>query len=196
MTAQISLPNLQNQEDLKSLLTNFFQGEKLKKDNLRIYILDNLVKIKKQIDGLLYQGSNQKYWQDVQNAAAFADDEDIKIAIAQIKSLPKLIEDWIRESVSSTQRFEFFILSKAAELSSGDKDHDYFYALKIRNDQLLAFLYLCVEALNNMEVCVQQPIQEVFKMKEYKYFGKKLLTSRVFEIANLLCKTRVQLKLI
>ena len=32
--------------------------------------------------------------------------EDIKIAIAQIKSLPKLIEDWIRESVSSTQRFE------------------------------------------------------------------------------------------
>lgn len=190
---QIYLPNLKNKDDLKKLLTNFFDGNKLDKEKLRLFILDNLNETKKQLNEILFQAEQISFWDKIQDLATISNDYNQKIAISQIRLLPKTIDDWIKESVASKESFEFFILSKAAELSSGDKIKDYFYALKIRNDQLLAFLFVCTESLNNINICYQKAASEVLNLKEYRYFGEKEIKTRVFEIAEKLYQERVKI---
>ena len=58
----------------------------------------------------------------------------------QLTSLEQMIGVWIATALDSPERLEFFVLSKAEEIKSGDQQRDYFWALQIRHDQLVALV--------------------------------------------------------
>src|SRR5690606_33816058 len=75
--------------------------------------------------------------------------------------LPQYIESWIARSVDSNERFEFFIAAKAEEIKSGDQSRDYFWALQIRHDQLIAVVRVSSRLIEVLQKWITQSPDEV-----------------------------------
>ena len=69
---------------------------------------------------------------------------------SQLQTLTTYIETWIRTSVESRERWEFFVMAKAQEIQSGDKDKDYYWGLAIRHDQLIALIRVLNKLIGHM----------------------------------------------
>jgi hypothetical protein len=72
--------------------------------------------------------------------------------IDQLVHLPQFIQTWMSTALDSAQRFEFFIMTKAHELNSGDQQKDYYWALQIRHDQLVALVRVVEMLLDKMKL--------------------------------------------
>jgi hypothetical protein len=196
MSDQIILPNLDNAQDLQILLNNFFKGNQLEKETLRTYILEQLTIIKQKLHQQILTEEKCTFWNKVHDLA-YLSKQDISIAaVNQICSLPSNVSSRINESVSSTQTFELFIKLKAAEISSNDKLRDYFLAMKIRNDQLLASMYVYTQSIVQLEFCLSYEPSNVLKHPSFVYFGETSIEDRVYEIAQKLYEARLKLKLL
>lgn len=182
-----------NPVDLKQLVNSFFENNILKKEALRLYILDVFTKTHSQIEYYLYTPSFLDLWNQIKDYCAIENDSPCQTSYAHIQNLQTLIDFWNRESVSTPERFEFFVLSKAVELSSGDKDRDYYNALMIRHDQLLAATIIFTQCLENIKACTGIPINQVIKSSEFIYFGEKETDARIFEMAKEFYKIRLEL---
>jgi hypothetical protein len=111
-------------------------------------------------------------------------------ACNRIRSMHTLVDYWLRESVSTPQSLEFFILSKAVEISSGNKEQDYYDAMMIRNDQLLAVVEVFTQALAHIQVCSTLSPEQILISPDFIYFADKEVDTRIFETAVLFYDAR------
>ncbi|MGI5828412.1 MAG: hypothetical protein ACOX6V_05325 [Patescibacteria group bacterium] len=184
---------LKKNPNLKELVGLFFEENKLQKEQLRTYVLQQLTTIRKEFDYYLHTPNMSDLWNQVGNLSSFTTNRTYQDACRRVLNLTNEIDFWIKECVSSEQHLEFFILSKASELNSGDKDRDYYNALLIRHDQLLAVTEVFKTALDNLKACSKLPSNCIIHSKEFEYFIEKDLKTRIFELAEEFYVTRKEL---
>ena len=114
------------------------------KEALVQYVKNELLNCQHVIDQLLIDNSYSTFWEGLHNAIVnisnTQDKQNWMRVEKQIKGLHNFINIWLSSSVESLERFEFFIQAKAAEINSGDNLKDYFLALQMRHDQLVALV--------------------------------------------------------
>lgn len=91
------------------------------------------------VEGERYRG----FWTKLKALIAEAEvkpKEEYRRIEQQLVHLPEFIDQWRRMAVDTPERFEFFVKVKAQEIASGDENHDYYWALQIRHDQLMALV--------------------------------------------------------
>ena len=179
MAAQISETN-----DLNQLTKLFFDGNKLQKEELRTYVLDILQTIREELDYYLHQPSLSSLWEHVSNFCSYTHNKECQQGAQRILKLIEGIDFWIREGVSSPERFEFFVLSKATELSTGDTDKDYYHALMIRHDQLLAVTLVFKQALEELKECTKLEANQMMYSPHFQFFMESDIDSRIFTLAE------------
>jgi hypothetical protein len=79
----------------------------------------------------------------------------------QLVHLPEVISQWHHLAVDSMERFNFFVAVKAKEIASGDEKHDYYWALQIRHDQLVALVEVMELLLGHIRRWVEMDALEV-----------------------------------
>lgn len=126
------------------------QNSVIDREALRTYTLKELNQIRELVLQK-FEPKNQSFWNKVHDAIVTTglSDEDKKKYLhleEQIQHLPDYIQRWINTAVDTQERIEFFIASKADEIKSGDAPRDYFWALQVRHDQLVAL----VRVLSNL----------------------------------------------
>lgn len=192
----IPIPDLKNINDLKGLLQNFFNHHVLDKTKLREYLIGQIEPIDNAVFSLIESNPQLEKWQAVKDLAILSKDDVSISAINQIIFVPHFIRQFKSYNLNSQENFELAIKLKAAEISSGDQIRDYFTAEKIKNDQLLATLYVLCEAINHLERLSFLEIKDVLKHPSYHYFGQKSLDDRIYEVALKLYEARLKLKLV
>lgn len=187
---QSSLANTNFFENTNKLIKVFFDNDKFKKNKFREFVLNKLYKILGEIDFLTKSSKYKIFWIKVKDLAAVSDKSKI-ITIEKILELKKYLEKWIRDSVLSKERFEFFILCKASEINSGDKIYAYYLAQLIRHDQLLSAVLVFSQVLVKLKSCAKIEVGKVLQSKEFIYFEnldieKKIFVTatRIFEFRN------------
>ncbi|NMC36183.1 hypothetical protein GYA49_04005 [Candidatus Beckwithbacteria bacterium] len=181
-------------QNLSQTINSFFEGQSLQKEKLRLYVLRVLQSSRQQLEHYIYTPIHEPFWNQVHDSAIASSNDSWKTSITEIKSLGKQIDFWINEAVSSPQRMEFFILQKATELSSGNQNKDYFLALMIRNDQLLAVVTVFQEAVEHIKNCLSFDVQTIFDSPDFNFFAQKSIEKRIFEMAEAYFQTRSQMK--
>lgn len=125
------------------------------KEALRMYVLAKLSKLKTASEAVIHGQSEEQFWQGVHNMIGMADDEPKKEELQRVENelrmLPEFIQKWIDTSVETDSRFELFVQAKASEIASGDYDHDYFWALQIRHDQLIGLVNVVEKLVEHIE---------------------------------------------
>lgn len=170
---------------------NFIEEGKLDKENFRIFIWENLIEIKEKLEKDFHSPFIKEVLQRVNDHCVVENDEICKNAVKEIINLNKNIENWITEAVENAQRFEFFILSKASEIASGNQDKDYYYAMMIRHDQLLAVVKVFQKMLSWWdELKSIDDLNLMVKSEYFKYFGENSSEKMIFREAELIYSNR------
>lgn len=123
------------------------------KEALRVFVSQQLLKLRDQYIELLEDEQYQQFWDQLHDLIATTKDdqkEKREQLYQSFRVLPKYIQDWINKSVANQEMFEFFITSKAEEIKSGNQDHDYFWAIQIRHDQLVAVIHVLARLYQEM----------------------------------------------
>jgi len=152
------------------------------KEALRKYVLDELELQAKRCEGLLSGEDQEKFWNKLhdlivvneKNTGAWLNLEK------QLTSLPEFIKSWIETTVDSPERMEFFILSKAEEIRSGDKERDYFWAMQIRHDQLVALIRVVSMLITRLEKLIKLPVDEVLEDPVIQGLTEKSVEDQIF----------------
>jgi len=196
MPANIPLPDHNDTANLNGILCNFFNGNVLNKEDLRLYASQQLQTLQQQIQQLILTNENNLFWTKIKDLAALSGNIQNQKAIEQILALPNSINLFIKDNVSSAQSFEFYIKSKAAEIGSNDPIKDYYLAMKIRNDQILAYIYVFSQSVNNINTCLLFKPHEILTQPSFLYFGINDIENYIYETAQKLYEARIKLKLI
>ena len=131
------------------------------KESLQQYVLSQLTKLKGRVDVVIEGDEYKQYWGEVESLVA--GNLKARGAVQQVKRLSEYIKIWIKTSVDSNKRFEFFILTKAQEIDSGDQKKDYYWAMQIRHDQMVALVRVITNVVSQIEVLVDRPSKELIK---------------------------------
>lgn len=120
------------------------ENSNIDKEALRSHVLEALERIKNEANRLISAPSVYTFWTGLHDQIASLEDttfqDQARVVETQLKTLPVFIAKWMEMSVDSAERLDFFIASKAEEIKSGDRVRDYFWALQIRHDQLIALV--------------------------------------------------------
>lgn len=169
--------------------------QKIQKEGLREYSLKKLTMHLNWVSFWVQGSENVSRWNSLADYISSHDREPEyetwKKGLDQIMIIPKTIKGWINDHVDSVERLEFSISSKAAELASGDDLHDYYMALTIRHDQLLA----CVEVLGDAVVKLGEIIkmndnQAILESEAFGFFASKEMETYIYELAQSICSER------
>jgi len=117
-------------------------ASRIDREGLRTYVLAQLTTFKNQIERITIEKSS--FFEKVRIAASKTlspeESQRVKNVVDQLVELPNYLETWIETAVDTPERFEFFVLTKANEMHSNDQQKDYFWALQVRHDQLVALV--------------------------------------------------------
>lgn len=131
------------------------ENSAIDKEALRQYINNELLRVFKLAEMYVNGEDYQLFWQELHNKIGVLEDKKEKEKLvgveSQLKDLPEFIYKWIESSVESVERFDFFIATKAEDIGSGDQQHDYFWALQIRHDQLVALVKVLDTLMGHMK---------------------------------------------
>jgi hypothetical protein len=132
--------------------------------SLRQDVKVELDKLKIQIEYLL-GGTHRQFWELLHHHLVRIEDDNEKQQYleieAQLTTLPEFIETWIKTAVETLETFDLFVMIKASEVKSGNKDGDYFWALAIRHDQLLGLTRVIKALTENLNRWVTMQPNEV-----------------------------------
>jgi len=105
--------------------------------------------------------------------------------LIEIKSLPNYVSHWITDLVDSQERFEFTIMTKATEINSSDPEYNYFYALLVRHDQLLAAVFVFRQDLVNLTHLTKLDLDpSIIDSPAFNYFTTHNFQDRVYFMAQ------------
>jgi hypothetical protein len=134
-------------------------------DALQKAVLQKLAKLKDRAIYLIETETYRNFWQDWHATIVAVPDQVMKERYlgveSQLKNLSRFIEGFIMTSVDTKERLEFFVLAKAQEISSGDTERDYYWAMHIRQDQLIALIRVLSRLLDHLRILVKMPAAEV-----------------------------------
>jgi len=141
------------------------ENSDIDREALRLYILNELNRIKKLTQLYLTDDRYHSFWEAIHNYINQISEETKKQNLVQVESqlhnLPDFIDKWIHTAVDTDQRFEFFILAKAEDIKSGDQPHDYFWALQIRHDQLVGLIRVLNKLMEHIKRWTTLPADQV-----------------------------------
>jgi hypothetical protein len=182
---------------VQACLSQFMSDQaQVKVEPLREYVLESLKKQHAWADYLLHNPENAHHWTQLRDLVAMMDSGDLKSnyqrGIGEIQQLHNVIDGWIAENVDSPVRLEFVIQTKAREIASGDEQFDYYTAMMIRHDQLLAAVLVFEEALEHLALVIKYAPIRALTLEDIKYFAEKDLQTRVFETAELMYTLRTR----
>lgn len=126
------------------------------REGLRNYVVAQLITMRQQATALCTD--YHAFWDKAELIARkqLLEQEREKVisVFAQLRQLPEYIDMWMETAVDTPERFDFFVLAKAHELKSGDQQKDYFWAIQIRHDQLVALVRVLDLLLDKMKLWV------------------------------------------
>jgi hypothetical protein len=93
-------------------------------------------------------------------------------------------------ALDSSERFDLFIQIKSSELEGNDATHNYFWALQIRHDQILAVLAVIKEILLQLQTFIQLPIKALISEEDFLSLGMISIEDRVYLMAEKIYKER------
>ncbi len=164
------------------------------KEALREYVLGKLKDLLATTEGLLHDEKSSKFWDAAKNSLTEIEDENEKeefeSALEQVVEVDQFIKSWIQNSVESSERFEFFILTKAEEVSSGDQAKDYFWAMQIRHDQLVALVRVLEKLVEHMNEWLQIKPNELFNSPVFAGLCEYGLEDQVYLEAESIAKQK------
>lgn len=170
------------------------ENSKIDKEALRQHVLKELNRLVGVLEKLIHGPENKKFWDGLHAYLATeyeGKDKDRCLGVErQIKGLISFIEGWVKTSVDSTERFEFFIQTKASEIRSGDEPKDYFWALQIRHDQLVALVKVLTDLTDVIKKWVQMKPAKVVADEEYAKLKEYEVEDRIFFEAEKINKNR------
>lgn len=126
------------------------QNSSIDKHALRSYVYNELTKTKAQVESLLIK--HHTFWQNLHHVIVSNPEfkeEHLRVE-EELLTLPKYIDNWIETALDSEERLDFFISAKAEEIRSGDQFRDYFWALQVRHDQLVALVKVLTTLIDHL----------------------------------------------
>lgn len=166
------------------------ENNSLDKESLRRFALESLGEnrdvIRKSLENPL--------WEQLHNAVGADENNNMFSSIreveSQLKSLPGFIDTYIQTALDSSERFELFVLVKAAELKSQDQNNDYFWALQIRHDQILALVNVIEKIKELLISWSKMEISKILKDKEFIKLADLSIEDQVYLEAEKVYKER------
>jgi hypothetical protein len=167
-------------------------SSKVDREGLRLYVLSEMDRCKQAAETICV--SRQEFWDRLATSASqrLFDQErqQALTVIDQLVHLPQFIQTWMTTALDSAERFEFFIMTKAHELNSGDQQKDYYWALQIRHDQLVALVRVMEMLLDKMKLWVSLRPDQVFDDPVFAGLTEYNVEQQIFLEAERIYKER------
>lgn len=108
----------------------------------------------------------------------------------QVTSLVAYLEQWLNTALSDKEAFEMFIRHKAEEFQSGDVEHDFYEALLMRRDQLLAVTAEAELLTERIKVWMKLEAGVLVKEPEFIGLSSEPLEKRIYHTAQEIFRKR------
>lgn len=165
------------------------------REGLRKYVVDQLEILRQRAEVLNNDYSD--FWDKAELVARKQllekEKERAVDAFLQLRHLPEYIGMWMETAVDTPERFDFFVLTKAHELKSGDQQKDYFWAIQIRHDQLVALVRVLDLLIDVMKLWVTMRPDKVLEDPVFAGLTKYGIEDQVFMEAERVYKERQRL---
>lgn len=156
---------------------------KIQSEEVRHNTLTKLKAINEQL-AYLWQGPYRQFWIQLHHYLLHWEDplerQNLLDVEAQLVTLPVFIETWIKTAVETPQTWEFFILTKAQEINSGDRDRDYFWALAIRRDQMVGLVRVLETLTTDIKVWVTKQPKDLVEDSVFLGLTEKNIEKQVY----------------
>ena len=170
---------------------------KVDREALREYCLKKLTQLDNQAKFMLENDKNKDFWTEIHETIGRDKENthknELLEVLVQIAHLPEFIESWIHMAVDSNERFDFFVRAKAEEIASGDEKRDYFWAMQIRHDQLVALLRVLELLIKHIERWVKTTVGEVLEDPIFLGLTEHNVEEQIYLEAELVKKEREKL---
>lgn len=160
------------------------------KESLRTYALNKLSNNRDMMQALMAK----PIWEKLHNAVG-SEENKIQLAKyrksqAQLLGLCGFIDSYIKAALDSSERFELFVQVKAIELKSKNQRNDYFWALQIRHDQVVASVEVVEKIVKLVNSWSKMSVDEILKDKEYINLAHTSIEDQVYLEAERVYKER------
>mgnify|MGYP001213456277 CR=1 FL=1 len=164
-------------------------NHKIDKEKLRLFVNQKLSSQLAWVTYWLHGTAHLHNWNRLADFIASHDrdpkSQNWQKGLDQIMGLPATIRGWNSDHCESIERLEFSIASKAAELATGDDNQDYYTALTIRHDQLLACTQVMDTAIENLGQLVKlDNMEEMIQSEPFGWFMNKDIDTYIYESAR------------
>jgi hypothetical protein len=167
-------------------------SSRVDREGLRRFVLSEMEQCKQKADSVCTE--RIEFWDRLKTAAGqnLFDEEKEKAlkVIDQLVHLPQFILTWMTTALDSQERFEFFVMTKAHELNSGDQHKDYYWALQIRHDQLVGLVRVVEMLLDKMKLWMSLRPKEVFDDPVFSGLTEFNVEQQIFLEAERIYKER------
>lgn len=125
------------------------------KEQLRVWVWSQISELLIQVDYLLHADRYTQFWQDLHHFIVShyteRSKQDRLDAESQLIAQDSYLETWKSLALDTAESMELFIRTKAAEIHSGNDRYDYYWALNMRYDQLIALVRVEKALINAIE---------------------------------------------
>lgn len=169
------------------------EDSKVDTEALRMYVLRHLTDAHERMQYIRHNPILQESWRDIKDSIlsqGTAGNEAWVRTVAEVESVDKKLHEWMEDHVDSKEDFDFSVQAKAVEINSGNQDYDYFMALLIRHDQLLATVLVYEEVIKKFETILQIHEKNLADIPEWAYLAEKTIDERIFEMAEEMYRLR------
>lgn len=157
------------------------------KEGLRLYGLEAMRHYKEILD-VLTTHESASFWKELHNTIGMTEEQEKKDVFrkseAQVIGLRQFIESYIQNALDSPERFEMFVQTKAADLGGSDDMHDYYWALQIRLDQVMAVIAVLGDILIQMQVWVKNSPEKLLNDPYFLELSKTSIEDRIYFAAE------------
>lgn len=162
------------------------------REGLRNYVVAQLMELRQRIETL--NTDYRTFWDKAEVIAKKQllekEQEKVSSVFAQLRQLPEYIGMWMETAVDTPERFDFFVLAKAHELKSGDQQKDYFWAIQIRHDQLVALVKVLDLLVDKMKLWVSLRPDKILDDPVFAGLTEYGIEDQVYMEAERVCKER------
>lgn len=160
------------------------------KESLRTYALNKLLNDRDMMQVLIAK----PIWEKLHNVVGSEKNkiqlEKYRRSQSQLLGLCGFIDAYIKTSLDSMERFELFVQIKALELISKDQQNDYFWALQIRHDQVVAVVEVIEKIVRLTNSWSSMSVDEILQDKEYVKLSYTSVEDQVYLEAERVYKER------
>ncbi len=168
------------------------------RESLRLYILTTLGEVRSQAETLIFAPEHQPFWESLHNAIGATQGDpqrqELRRVEEELRGIPHFIDAWKHTAVDTSERLDLFVRVKAAELLTGDQDKDYYWAMRIRHDQLLALCRVLTLLLDQLKTWVEQDAASVLNDAIFLGLTRYSLSQQVYLEAREVHKERQRLE--